>query len=67
MAVTTSASRLLGRGGLLGDERMGEISDTHPAYKVLRQLSKPKPQPGRQLQHGISGRQLHTASDRIVE
>ncbi|DBA87416.1 TPA: hypothetical protein ACH3X1_004463 [Trebouxia sp. C0004] len=36
--------------------------DIHPAYKVLRQLSKPKCQPGRQLRHEISGRQLHTAS-----
>jgi len=30
-------------------------------------ISKPKCQPGRQLQHGISGRQLHTASKRIAE
>ena len=32
--------------------------DTHPAYKALRQLSKPKCQPGRQMKHGISDRQL---------
>lgn len=41
--------------------------DTHPAYKVLRQLSKPKCQPAKQLRHGISGRQLHTAPERIAE
>ena len=41
--------------------------DTHPAYKALKQLSKPKCQLGRQLRHRISGRQLHTVSERIVE
>ena len=41
--------------------------NTHPAYKVLRQLSKPKCQPSKQLRHGISGRQLHTAPERIAE
>ena len=41
--------------------------NNHPAYKVLRQLSKPKCQPGRQLRRGISGRQLHTALERIAE
>ena len=48
-------------------QRSMRKGDTHPAYKVLRQLSKPKCQPGRQLRHGISGRQLHTASERIAE
>ncbi len=48
-------------------QRSMHKGDTHPAYKVLRQLSKPKCQPGRQLRHGISGRQLHTASERIAE
>ena len=41
--------------------------DTHPAYKALKQLNKPKCQLGRQLRHGISGRQLRTVSERIVE
>ena len=41
--------------------------DAHPAYKALRQLSKPKCQTGSQLRHGVSGRQLHTVSERIAE
>ena len=41
--------------------------DTHPAYKCLNQLSKPKCRPGRQLRHGISGRPLHTAAERTAE
>ena len=41
--------------------------NTHPAYKALRQLSKPKCQRGSQLRHGVAGRQLHTVSERIAE
>ena len=48
-------------------QRSMRKGDIHPAYKVLRHLSKPKCQPGRQLWHGISSRQLHTAQERIAE
>ena len=41
--------------------------DTHPAYKGLRQLSKPKCQTGSQLRTGVSGRQLHTVPERFAE
>ena len=37
------------------------------AYKTLRQLSKPNCQTGSQLRHGVSGKQLHTVSERIAE
>ena len=40
--------------------------DTHPAFKVLRQLSMPECQSGSQLQHGVSSRQLHRASKCIA-
>ena len=48
-------------------QRSMQKGDTHPAYKALMQLSKPKCLPSRQLRHGTSGRQLHTASERITE